>query len=127
MDHMKRIMTMRPETVLVDKYGGADFTVNELSAMIVYMMQTDTKEAINDFLERFVDKSQNMPRIAGPVADSWVIERGESPRMEWLTPEREWQGSLFAAARFELDEREKAEWWLQREIDAELLTGAKSE
>ena len=59
-----------------------------------------------------------MPRIYGPIADSWVIERGESPKVEWLTPEREWQGSIFEAARFELDEREKAEWWLQREIDA---------
>jgi hypothetical protein len=59
-----------------------------------------------------------MPRICGPIADSWVIERGESPKVEWLTPEREWQGSVFEAARFELDEREKAEWWLQREIDA---------
>lgn len=59
-----------------------------------------------------------MPRIYGPIAESWGIERGESPRVEWLTPEREWQGSIFEAARFELDEREKAEWWLQREIDA---------
>ncbi len=59
-----------------------------------------------------------MPRIYGPIAESWVIERGESPKVEWLTPEREWQGSIFEAARFELDEREKAEWWLQREIDA---------
>lgn len=59
-----------------------------------------------------------MPRIYGPIADSWVIERGESPKVEWLTPERVWQGSIFEAARFELDEREKAEWWLQREIDA---------
>jgi hypothetical protein len=58
-----------------------------------------------------------MPRIYGPIADSWVIERGEPPRTEWLTPDREWQGSIFEAARFELDEREKAEWWLRREID----------
>ena len=59
-----------------------------------------------------------MPRIYGPIANSWVIERGESPKVEWLTPEREWQGSIFEAARFELDELEKAERWLQREIDA---------
>lgn len=56
MDHMQRIMTMKPETVLVDKYGGADFTVTELSSLIVSMMHTDTKEAINDFLERFVER-----------------------------------------------------------------------
>lgn len=60
MDHMKRIMTMKPETVLVDKYGGADFTVTELSSLIVSLMHTDTKEAINDFLERFVDKSETV-------------------------------------------------------------------
>lgn len=60
MDHMQRIMTMKPETVLVDKYGGADFTVTELSSLIVSMMHTDTKEAINDFLERFVDKSETV-------------------------------------------------------------------
>lgn len=56
MDHMKRIMTMKPETVLVDKYGGADFSVKELSSLIVSLMQTDTKESINDFLERFVER-----------------------------------------------------------------------
>lgn len=56
MDHMQRIMTMKPETVLVDKYGGADFTVKELSSLIVSMMHTDTKEDIDRFLERFVPK-----------------------------------------------------------------------
>lgn len=59
-----------------------------------------------------------VPRIYGPVADSWSIARGVTPNVEWLTPDREWQGSIFEAARFELDEREKAERWLQREIDA---------
>lgn len=53
---MQRIMTMKPETVLVDKYGGADFTVKELSSLIVSMMHTDTKEDIDRFLERFVPK-----------------------------------------------------------------------
>jgi hypothetical protein len=57
-----------------------------------------------------------MPRIYGPVADSWCIARGVAPKVEWLTPSREWQGSIFEAARFELDEREKAERWLQREL-----------
>lgn len=59
-----------------------------------------------------------MPRIEGPVAESWGIARGVPPKTEWLTPDREWHGSIFEAARFELDELEKVEWWLKREIDA---------
>jgi hypothetical protein len=63
------------------------------------------------------DKVDDMtPRISGPIAESWVIERGRTPRTEWLTPDREWQGSIFEAARFELNEREKVEWWLKREL-----------
>jgi hypothetical protein len=55
------------------------------------------------------DMGMRTPYIYGPVADSWCIARGIRPKVEWLTPEREWQGSIFEAARFELDEREKAE------------------
>lgn len=58
-----------------------------------------------------------IPRICGPIADSYMIERGRTPHFEWLTPEREWQSNIFKAARFELDEYEKAEWWLKREIE----------
>ena len=65
------------------------------------------------------EQQTTAPRIYGPIADSWVIERGESPNTEWLTPEREWQGSIFEAARFELPERDKAEWWLHRELSAD--------
>ena len=62
------------------------------------------------------------PYIEGPIADSWVIARGKSPNTQWLTPSREWQGSIFEAARFELHEREKAEWWLAREtVDPEKI------
>jgi|GEM_PF-6245827 len=63
-----------------------------------------------------------MPRIEGPVAESWVIARGVPPKTEWLTPDRKWQGSIFEAARFELDERKKVEWWLKREIDSTTST-----
>lgn len=55
----------------------------------------------------------DMPRIYGPIADSWVIERGVPKHTEWLTPERTWCPNIFEAARFELDERDKAERWLK--------------
>jgi hypothetical protein len=77
---------------------------------------SDSKEVPNDVDGASVHRLV-IPRIYGPIAESWVIERGESPKVEWLTPDRQWQGSIFEAARFELEEREKAEWWLQREID----------
>jgi hypothetical protein len=60
---------------------------------------------------------KKMPRIYGPIADSYVIERGEAPNVEWLTPEREWSPSIFESARFELWQRDVAERWLQRERD----------
>lgn len=60
----------------------------------------------------------NTPRIYGPIAESWVIERGDPRSAEWLTPERTWCPNIFEAARFELDERDKVEWWLQREINS---------
>lgn len=63
------------------------------------------------------DRDSLMPRIVGPIADTWMIERGSPPNCEWLTPDREWHGSVFEAAAFELDDRELAEWCLQREID----------
>lgn len=58
------------------------------------------------------------PRIDGPIADSYVIARTPEPgRTEWLTPERIWQRNIFEAARFELDEKDKAEWWLNSELE----------
>lgn len=63
--------------------------------------------------------SKTTPRIEGPIADSYVIVRStEAGHDEWLTPEREWQPSIFEAARFELDEKDKVEWWLKRELES---------
>ena len=59
---------------------------------------------------------QNSMRLEGPIAESYVIVRGTAPHTEWLTPDRTWQRNIFEAARFELWERAKAEWWLQREM-----------
>jgi hypothetical protein len=62
-------------------------------------------------VDRFVQ-----PHIVGPIAESYMVERTHERNREWLTPERTWDRSIFEAARFELDEREKAEWWLNREL-----------
>lgn len=52
--HIKRLMTMKPEAEVVDKYGGAVFTIAEVTCLITAMMHTDTKETIEQFCERFV-------------------------------------------------------------------------
>jgi hypothetical protein len=68
-------------------------------------------------------RKMNTTRIEGPIADSYVIARSIGPsQTEWLTPDREWQRSIFEAARFELDEKDKAEWWLERELTSAMRT-----
>lgn len=59
-------------------------------------------------------------RVSGPVADSYVIMRGKHRvDVSWLTPDRTRDGSIFEAARFELDEYGKIMWWFLREIATE--------
>ncbi len=56
MGEMKNVITAKPGTIFVDKYGGADFTVEELATLVVSMMTTDTKEDCDKFFERFIPK-----------------------------------------------------------------------
>lgn len=57
------------------------------------------------------------PHIVGPIAESFMIQRtNRLGHVQWLMPERTWSRSCFEAARFELDELDKAHWWLDREI-----------
>ena len=69
------------------------------------------------------EKQNVLPHIIGPIAESFMIERLHNGNREWLTPERTWDRSIFEGARFELNEREKAEWWLNREL-IELTEGS---
>jgi hypothetical protein len=62
-------------------------------------------------VERFVP-----PHIVGPIAESYMVQRTHDGNREWLTPERTWDRAIFEAARFELDEYDKALWWLNREL-----------
>jgi hypothetical protein len=102
---------------VVQPHGGGRATID----------YTDSRKAAVDYAAEtggFVEvyegekwESICLPRLYGPVADSWCIARGVAPNVEWLTPDQEWQGSIFEAARFELNEREKADRWLDREIN----------
>ena len=53
-------------------------------------------------------------RITEVIAESRMIIRGGDmqPR-EWLTPERTWTRCIFDAARFELWEMDKLQWWFR--------------
>lgn|SRR3990167_261453 len=53
MDDMRRVLSMKPGTVVVDKYGGAAFTVEEVAALVVPMIGTDGKDEVDRFCERF--------------------------------------------------------------------------
>ena len=57
MVEMNKVLAAKPGTVFEDKYGGADFTVEELAEFAVSMMRTDTKEDCDNFFERFVPKA----------------------------------------------------------------------
>ncbi len=59
-------------------------------------------------------RSLMFPEIQGPVAGSFVIQRGGPEQTgkkdaQWLTPETTWSRNIFMAARFELHERALAE------------------
>ena len=49
------------------------------------------------------------PYLSKLVADSYSIQRGHPPHIEWLTPEGEWLPNIFEAARFEKYDKHKAE------------------
>jgi len=57
MGEMVKVLTAKPGTVFEDKYGGAEFTVEELARLAVPMMRTDTKEDCDKFFERFIPKA----------------------------------------------------------------------
>jgi hypothetical protein len=57
-----------------------------------------------------------MMRLSRKVADSYMIERGEAPDVEWLTPDRGWTRNVFEAAGFE--DEVLAKLWLDRELEA---------
>jgi len=58
MSSVNRVMTSKPGTVFVDKYGGAEFTVEELGSLFVSMMRTDSKETVEEFFDRFEKKEK---------------------------------------------------------------------
>jgi len=62
--------------------------------------------------------SETGPRLSPIIANSRMIVRGQAPHCEWLKPNREWSPNIFDAARFELNELNKAKRWLRREIEA---------
>ena len=56
-----------------------------------------------------------MPWLFGPIAESYMIARGNAPNVEWLTPDREWTGNIFDGARFEMWEYKTALRYLDQE------------
>jgi len=56
MSHMTRVLSMKPETIVVDKYGGAEFTVKEVAKLAMPILLTDSKKAADEFCERFERK-----------------------------------------------------------------------
>lgn len=59
MSEVKKLLLMRPETIVVDKYGGAEFTIVEITQMVGAMLATDSNEEIEKFCERFVVKGDS--------------------------------------------------------------------
>ena len=53
------ILKLRPETVVIDRFGGGEMTVAELTMLVGSMLRTDTPEDIDSFCERF-DIKPNM-------------------------------------------------------------------
>jgi len=52
------LLSLKHETILVDKYGEAEFTVKEASKLVIPMLQLvvqglDTIENVDNFCERF--------------------------------------------------------------------------
>ena len=56
-----------------------------------------------------------MPWLFGPIANSYMIARGNPPNVEWLTPDREWTVNIFDGARFEMWEYKTAIRYLDQE------------
>lgn len=53
MSSKRMILAQKPEAIYVDKYGGAEFTVAEITRMVAEMLRTDSPETIDQFLDRF--------------------------------------------------------------------------
>lgn len=62
MSKLTDLLSQAPETVVVDKYSGAEFTVAELTPMIGKMVQTDTYATVQEFCGRFEAKPTSSPK-----------------------------------------------------------------
>lgn len=56
MSNLAQLLTLEPDAVVVDKYGGSEFTVAEVASLVISMVEIDTGEDIETFCERFVPK-----------------------------------------------------------------------
>jgi len=49
----KSVLMLKPDSVVIDKYSGAEFTVAEVLQLVSAMIRTDSIDSIHRFCERF--------------------------------------------------------------------------
>lgn len=58
MNNIARLLSRPSTDVVVDKYTGTEFTIEEISGMVSDMAIADSSETVDQFCERFVDYSE---------------------------------------------------------------------